>query len=109
LREKQSRFMRLLPRLIDKAHELGLELTLGDGYRDPRVFGAVGVRMGYGESRSAHKQRLAIDINLFKAGRFMSDTEAHLALGEFWESLGGAWGGRFGDGNHYSLEHNGIK
>lgn len=109
LRQKQSRFMRLLPRLIDKAHELGFELTIGDGYRDPRVFGPVGVRQGYGESRSAHKQRLAIDLNLFKGDAWLTSTEAHRPLGEFWESLGGAWGGRFNDGNHYSLEHNGIK
>jgi D-alanyl-D-alanine carboxypeptidase len=109
LREKQSRFLRLLPRLIDKAHELGFELTLGDGYRDPRVFGAMGERLGYGESKSAHKQRLAVDLNLFKDGRYLSGTQAHRPLGEFWESLGGAWGGRFNDGNHYSLAHNGIK
>ena len=30
-------------------------------------------------------------------------------LGEYWESIGGSWGGRFNDGNHYSLEHNGVK
>jgi hypothetical protein len=27
----------------------------------------------------------------------------------FWESIGGSWGGRFNDGNHYSLEHRGMK
>ncbi|HAO1973206.1 TPA: M15 family peptidase, partial [Escherichia coli] len=31
--------------------------------------------------------------------------------GEYWESIGGTWGGRFSraDGNHFSLEHNGVK
>ncbi|HBJ0947911.1 TPA: M15 family metallopeptidase, partial [Escherichia coli] len=32
--------------------------------------------------------------------------------GEYWESLGGSWGGRFKsrpDGNHFSLEHNGVR
>ena len=33
LREKQSEFARMVPRLIDKAHELGFEVTLGDAYR----------------------------------------------------------------------------
>ena len=42
LREKQSRFARMVPRLIDKATELGYEVTLGDANRDERVFGAVG-------------------------------------------------------------------
>ena len=67
--------------------------------------------MGYGHSKSAHKHRLAIDINLFKDGVFMDGTEAHRQLGEWWEKQGPdyAWGGRFNDGNHYSFEHGGIK
>lgn len=32
-----------------------------------------------------------------------------LLIGEYWESIGGAWGGRFNDGNHYSLGHGGRK
>jgi hypothetical protein len=109
LRQKQSHFARLVARLILKADELGYEVTLGDAYRDARVFGKMGERVGYGESRSAHKHRLAIDLNLFKNGVYLEGTQAHLPLGEWWESMGGAWGGRFNDGNHYSLEHNGIK
>ena len=109
LGQKQKRFMRLVPRLIDKAHELGFELTLGDGYRDPRVFGAMGTRQGYGESSSCHKIRLAIDLNLFKDGEYLTTTEAHKPLGEWWEAQdeNARWGGRFQDGNHYSFEHDG--
>lgn len=109
LREKQVLFATMAAQLIEKAFEMGYEVTLGDAYRDPRVFGQIGERKGYGESRSAHKQRLAIDLNLFKDGRYLSSTEAHRPLGEWWESIGGSWGGRFNDGNHYSLEHRGIK
>ena len=101
LRQKQSRFARMVARLIDKAGELGFEVTLGDAYRDPRVFGAVGEAKGYGNKRSAHKQRLAIDLNLFKDEVYLGTTEAHQLLGEWWESQGGSWGGRFEDGNHY--------
>ena len=109
LRQKQSRFMRMLPDLIDKALELGYDITLGDGFRDPRVFGDIGVKIGYGHAKSCHKLRLAIDLNLFKDGKFLEGTEAHKPLGEYWESQGGTWGGRFQDGNHYSLEHEGMK
>jgi hypothetical protein len=109
LRQKQSKFAEMAAKLILKAIELGYEVTLGDAYRDGRVFGAMGERKGYGESRSAHKQRLGIDINLFKDGKYLEGTEAHRQLGEWWESQGGSWGGRFNDGNHYSLEHAGIK
>ena len=109
LGEQQRLFVRLLPRLFDYAHSMGYELTLGDGYRDPRVFGAIGEQKGYGHPKSAHKQRLAIDLNLFKDGRYINDHEGHQQMGEWWESQGGAWGGRFQDPNHYSLEDGGIK
>ncbi len=107
----QKTFARLVPRLIDRAHELGLEVTLGDAYRDPRVHGALGVKMGYGHPKSGHKQRLAIDLNLFKDGVFLTSTEAHKELGEWWEKQHpqARWGGRFNDGNHYSFEWGGIR
>lgn len=109
LRQKQSRFASMVPRLIDKAIELGHEVTLGDAYRDPRLHGAIGIKLGYGHSKSGHKNRLALDLNLFKDGVFLASTESHRPLGEWWESQGGSWGGRFGDGNHYSLEHEGMR
>lgn len=109
LGQKQRRFVLMTAALIDYAYSQGYELTTGDGYRDPRVFGAMGERKGYGESRSAHKQRLAHDWNLFKDGKFLTETSDHLPLGLYWEAMGGSWGGRFNDGNHYSLEHGGVK
>lgn len=106
LGERQRLFIKLLPRLIDFAYNNGYELTVGDAYRDPRVHGAVGVKMGYGHERSNHKNKLAIDLNLFKDSAYLSTTDAHTPLGEFWESLHPLcrWGGRFNDGNHYSIE-----
>lgn len=101
LRNKQSEFAKILSRLLDQAHMLGYEVTLGDAYRDPRVFGGLNEHKGYGARRSAHKQRLAIDLNLFHDGKYLSGTEDHRPLGEWWESQGGIWGGRFDDGNHY--------
>lgn len=109
LGEKQEKFARMVPRLIDKAHELGYEVRVGDLFRDPRVHGEFGVKKGYGSRRSCHKLKLAIDLNLFREGKYLDSTEGHRKLGEWWESQGGSWGGRFGDGNHYSLEHNGAK
>jgi hypothetical protein len=105
LRQRQSKFARMVPRLLDKAHELGFDVTLGDLYRDPRLHGDVGVKRGYGAASSYHKLRLAIDINLFRDGLYLASTEDHRELGEWWESIGGTWGGRFKvpDGNHYSL------
>ena len=111
LRTKQSEFARLVPRLIDKAYELGYEVTLGDAYRDPRVHGQFGTKAAYGRARSCHKLRLAIDLNLFKDGKFLGTTEAHRPLGEWWEGQhpDARWGGQFNDGNHYSFEHGGAQ
>lgn len=111
LREKQSLFAVAVAGLITEATSRGYSVTLGDAYRDPRVFGPIGERKGYGESRSAHKQRLAIDLNLFKDGKFLPDTESHRELGEWWEKAHAPharWGGRWQDGNHYSFIDNGI-
>lgn len=112
LLEKQMLFAKLVPRLIDKAYELGYTVTLGDAYRDPRVFGTIGTKQGYGHAKSAHKARLAIDLNLFKFGVFLQDSKFHKELGEYWKGLHELcrWGGDFTtpDGNHYSLFHENI-
>ena len=111
LGEHQELFMRLLPRLIDKAHELGFEIRGGDLFRDARSHGKLGERIAYGNAFSCHKVKLAIDLNLFKDGEYISTTEGHRELGEWWESRHDlcCWGGRFKDGNHYSLTYQGMK
>ena len=98
LREKQSKFSKMLVLLVIYAEFLGYEITRGDAY----------AKTGH-MIDSTHYIKLAQDLNLFKNGRYLKTTKAHLPLGLFWEFLGGSWGGRFGDGNHYSLEHNGRK
>lgn len=106
LGSRQREFTSKIAELILWAYDHGYQLSLGDAYRDPRVFGNVGDKQGYGHPRSYHKSRLAVDLNLFRDGRYLSSTESHRTLGEKWESMGGTWGGRFGasggDGNHYS-------
>lgn len=109
LSQHQRRFSQACARLILEAERLGFEVSLGDAYRDPRVFGEWGQRKGYGATRSNHKRRLAIDLNLFRNGRYLRSTQSHEPLGRYWEALGLEldlplrWGGRFGDGNHYEL------
>lgn len=97
-------FSRMVADLIREAFRLGYQVTLGDAYRDPRV--------PYGHPRSLHKQRLAIDLNLFKDGVYLDKSEYHTELGEYWEACGGTWGGRFRpvpDGNHYSLSYRNMR
>lgn len=92
LRQKQSDFMKALGQLIVYAYSIGYELTPGDTYP-----GKFPHRPG-----SFHGRGLAMDLNLFIDGHFQTTTEAHAPLGTFWEGLGGTWGGRWNDGNHYS-------
>jgi hypothetical protein len=108
-RQKQSRFVFMIAGLIEYAYSLGYELSFGDAYRDPRVHGESGVKMAYGHAKSCHKLRLAVDFNLFLGGKWLNKTSDYEPLGLWWESIGGTWGGRFADGNHFSLEHEGQK
>ena len=109
LLQKQQHFSLMVAKLILWADQNGYGVTFGDAYRDPRVHGKVGEKKSYSAASSLHKQRLAVDFNLFRNGQYLTSTEDHRPLGEYWESLGGSWGGRFNDGNHYSLEHQGRR
>jgi len=116
----QREFSRQVAELIEFIYKSGYECTLGDAYRDPRVFGEMGDKNSiigkensypaYGRAKSAHKQRLAIDLNLFKDGVYLSTTEAHRPFGLWWKSRhpDNVCGGDFDDGNHYSRKYGGI-
>lgn len=113
LREKQSIFIRLVCDLIIYAYHNGYELTFGEAYRSPEEAERL-YKLGLGKKESLHISRLAIDLNLFKDGIYLTGTEDHRFLGEYWESFSIEkykcyWGGRFGDGNHYSMGHAGKK
>lgn len=110
LREKQSMFVRLVANLIRYATDQGYEFTFGEAWRTPEQ-AKLNAASGKGISNSLHIDRLAIDLNLFKDGKFLSTTEDHRPLGEWWEKQHPlcAWGGRFNDGNHYSIQHEGRK
>jgi hypothetical protein len=99
----QQRFALRIAQLITWGFANGYAITLGDAYRDPRVFGPIGTRIGYGSAASLHKLRLALDLNLFRDGAYLTDAASHAPLGAQWERLGGRWGGRFADPNHYEL------
>jgi hypothetical protein len=135
LREKQSLFVELVARLIVHARSLGYELTFGECYRSDEqseinALGEAGrdavaqvLDPGWpqlatallnngkatGIRTSLHGLRLAIDLNLFRDGYYLSRTPDHAELGAWWEAQHPLcrWGGRFNDGNHYSLSHAG--
>ena len=110
----QQRFAQDAAKLIQKAQELGYEVTLGEAWRTPEQ-AALDAQHGTGIKDSVHCQRLAIDLNLFKDGLWLSDdsTGAFRQLGEWWKSLGPdhCWGGDFSglvDLDHFSITPDGV-
>lgn len=111
LSEKQQLFTAMVGQLIIWAGDHGYRLTFGEATRSPEQ-AKLNAKSGAGIANSLHTQRLAVDLNLFVNGVYKTRTEDYRPLGEFWESIGGAWGGRFKtnpDGNHFSLENNGVR
>jgi hypothetical protein len=109
--DKQARFNYKQGMFCVWCKENGYILTDGDAYRDPRLHGEIGVKKGYGHKSSGHKNRLARDYNLRINGFLCTKTEEYRVIGEKWLTMDedAAWGGEWGDGNHFSFEHNGVK
>ena len=70
LGSKQRKFTLMVSDLINWAYQQGFELTFGDAWATD------GHKVG-----SFHYNRLAIDLNLFKDGKYLTKTEDHKPLG----------------------------
>lgn len=106
-------FTRLVAQLIQWIEAQGYNVTFGEAWRTPEM-AKIYENRGQGISNSLHKIRLAIDLNLYMQGEWLQKTEEYTPVGTYWESLSTGlykccWGGRFGDGNHFSVEHQGIR
>ena len=106
---KQEIFSLNLALLLLYAYQHGYRVRMGETWRSPTKAGE-NAAAGIGIANSLHTLKLAADLNLFKDGVFLTKTEDHRPLGEYWESLhvDNRWGGRFDDGNHYSMTHGGV-
>ena len=112
-REAQSLHVKLFGILISYAYAHGYELTWGQALRTQAEANA-NAASGAGISNSLHLIALAVDVNLFRDGVWLTNSSDHLPLGTFWKTLHPLcrWGGDFvsrPDGNHYSIEWNGVK
>lgn len=114
IREKQTRFARYVPRLIDKAFELGYLVGRCEWVRDPAV-AAANASKGVGIKNSLHVVGLAIDLVLYRQdGTYITDNTGHKELGAWWvqQQPDFCWGGNFSslkDFDHYSLTPDGVR
>lgn len=116
--EKQVLFARLEAELRLWALASGYQVTLGEAYRPPETAAAY-ARDGRGIANSLHIKRLAVDWCVFINGEYVTRSEALAPIGEKWKSMHPLcrWGGDFRDaagnlkpdGNHFSIEHDGVK
>lgn len=100
LGDHQQLFALLIAHLILYAYDHGYQIRCGDFFR--------GDGAGH-KTNSCHYIKLAADLNLFLDGKFLDKTPDHKILGDYWITLHTLcrWGGRYGDGNHYSLVYQG--
>lgn len=107
---RQWLFSRLLPRLLDEAHNQGFEVSVGEVYRTPDQ-ALRNEQEGRGIRNSLHTVSLAVDLRLFRGEMYLTHSSEYEELGLWWEHQDPlcAWGGRFGDGNHFSIQWGGRK
>lgn len=112
LSEKRVLFTKMLAELILWAADNKLNLAL-DQVKRTEAEAKANAAKGTGISNSLHLIGLAADLNLYVDGVYQTTTEAHRKIGDKWKSMHplARWGGDFKkqDGNHYSLEHEGVK
>ena len=106
LSESQRKFTFLIANLIQWVYNAGYELTFGEAWRTKEM-AELYFQQGKGIKNSLHIDRLAVDLNLFKDGKYLQNSEDYKPLGDYWKSLDpdAKWGGDFKkpDGNHFSL------
>lgn len=112
LSEKRCRFTHAAALLVHEAERLGYKCAF-DQVKRTQAEANANAASGAGISTSLHLDGLAVDLLLYKDGRYITDSEGHAQLGAWWKSIAAdhAWGGDFAkrDFNHYSISHMGRK
>jgi len=113
LSDRQRLFARMVAQLFAWLLYKNIPFRLGEAWRS-REEAARLAEVGRGTTNSLHCDRLALDLQIDKHDGTLGTIEEYAPVGEYWESLGGSWGGRFsgktaGDVYHFSLAHGGRK
>jgi peptidoglycan L-alanyl-D-glutamate endopeptidase CwlK len=103
---EQFEFVKDVIKLLEKAIEMDLVVTLGEAHR-PIEMQELYIKTGRSKTmNSMHLKRCAIDLNFFKDGKLTYDITLLKPLGDYWESLNTSnqWGGnwkKFKDVPHF--------
>jgi len=110
LGEKQEIFSLNLGHLILFAYSKGYRIRMGEVLRTQEQ-AELNAQKGTGISNSLHIIKLAADLNVFKDGEWLKESQDLWELGAFWKTLHpmNRWGGDWSkpDGNHFSMTHEG--
>lgn len=101
LRQARVKFSRYLAELVLYGFGLGYEIAFDEVTERMTARDRESDHM----AGSLHHMGLAADLLLYlQDGTYLTQTEDYVVLGSFWESLDPLckWGGKFGDGNHFS-------
>lgn len=83
--------------LVRQATSYGFVVTAGELWRPPEMQ-QIYVKTGRSKTmKSKHLERLAVDLNFFKNGKYIQSYNELVEVGKFWESLNSKnrWGGNF--------------
>ena len=100
---RQSKFLLNICKLVSFATALGYQVTAGEIER-PRALAKLYAKQKKGIEDSLHCSRLAAELYFYHGCVLVSGKHDLEAIGLYWESLGGIWGGRFtqyDDSNHF--------
>lgn len=108
LSQRQQRFTVNVGMLLIRANRLGIKLTFGAAWRNTELLRCPKCNTRHRlqellffnkrskiKTGGKHAQRLAVDLIVWRNGKPCWNREPYRILGEYWESLGGRWGGRF--------------
>lgn len=111
LGERQRLHVRLTAKLIEFIYAAGYECTWGETYRVPAQ-AAANAATGAGIVNSLHIQRLAVDLQLFKAGQYLNGAAEYKQFADYWLTLDPlcAAGYYFHsvDADHFSITYHGV-
>lgn len=108
LLKAQQEFAQDAALLVQHAKTLGFEVTLGEVLR-PKELQDLYIQTGRSWTpNSRHLDKLAIDLQLFRGGEYLTDEPSYAELGGWWEALRpglNKWGASSGrprrDANHF--------